>query len=64
MYPNKLLNENGVDNFEEYQDLYFMCKGGVRSKMVAEHVVELDLDQTLFNVTGGITRYDRDVGLE
>ena len=59
----ELLSSNGADDLDEYQDLYFLCRGGVRSMIVAKHVVQLDLEQQLFNISGGITKYDRDVGL-
>ena len=60
----QLLDENGISDLDSYQDLYFMCRGGVRSMNVSKHVVQLDLDQTIFNVTGGISKYDRDIGLQ
>ena len=59
----ELLQNKGVEDVEEYQDFYFLCKVGMRSLRAAEHVLELDVDQTLFNVNGGILRWKKDVGL-
>ena len=44
-------------NLNDYDDIYFMCKRGVRSMTAANHIFELDLDQTLWNIDGGIDKY-------
>ena len=59
----ELLKDKGIEDVEEYQDFYFLCKVGIRSHHAAKHVLELDVDQTLFNINGGIMRYHSDVGL-
>eukprot|EP00485_Elphidium_margaritaceum_P005711 CAMPEP_0202687726 /NCGR_PEP_ID=MMETSP1385-20130828/3368_1 /ASSEMBLY_ACC=CAM_ASM_000861 /TAXON_ID=933848 /ORGANISM="Elphidium margaritaceum" /LENGTH=145 /DNA_ID=CAMNT_0049342565 /DNA_START=199 /DNA_END=636 /DNA_ORIENTATION=+ len=56
----ELLAKNGIDGLDEYQDLFFFCRSGQRSMNVAKHIVQLDLDQTIFNVTGGILKYQKD----
>eukprot|EP01083_Nonionella_stella_P003431 9843_1 len=61
---DELLSKKGITDLDEYQDIYFLCRAGVRSMAVAKHCVMLDLDQTLFNITGGIMKYDQDVGLD
>ena len=58
----QLLNDNGVNNLNEHEDLYFLCRAGVRSLVVAKHLNEFDLDQRLFNITGGTNKYAKDVG--
>lgn len=60
---SELLWYKGIEDMDDYQDFYFLCKIGVRSHHAAKHILELDVDQTLFNITGGIVRYRDDVGL-
>eukprot|EP01084_Bolivina_argentea_P297081 511737_1 len=60
---SELLSNKGINHLDEYQDLYFLCRSGMRSMACAQHVNQLDVDQTLFNITGGIIKYDKDIGL-
>ena len=61
---NEFLKNKYDRNLDEYQDLYCLCKAGVRSLIVARHLNELDIDQNVSNITGGIMKYDFDVGLD
>ena len=53
----------GDKDMDQYQEFMFLCAGGVRSMSAAKHVQTLGVEQTLFNINGGIWRYKKDVGL-
>eukprot|EP01084_Bolivina_argentea_P189633 326090_1 len=61
----KLLAEEkyGSRDMNDYQDLYFLCGVGVRSLAAAKHVQTFDIEQNLFNITGGMKAWKNQIGL-
>ena len=53
-----LLQEQGIDReLDDYRDLMFLCKVGIRSGIAAQHVLKLNVAPQLYNIVTGILGY-------